>query len=158
MKEAVLDVLMFLFDNYLGVEVELSGGEDAIADELEQAGFHEHDISKAFNWLSTLPEMYQDIYQFADHPKSVRILTKQERVRLDTKCQGYLLELEAQGVLDPASREIILESAMAIDVQTLNLKQFKRIIALVFLNNPSAEAMVACGEDLLYQEIGGVVH
>ncbi|HET9843097.1 MAG TPA: DUF494 domain-containing protein [Gammaproteobacteria bacterium] len=158
MKETELDVLMFLFDNYLGVEVEFSGGENAIADELKQAGFHEQDINKAFDWLSTLSDLYQDGYELPEHSRALRVLSTQECAKLDVKAQGYLWQLEGQGVLDPTTREIILESAMAIDVQTLNLQQFKRIVALVLLNNPKAEAIVASGEDLVYQEIGGIFH
>lgn len=158
MKETVLDVLMFLFDNYLSAEVELVGDEDEIADELEQAGFHEHDVSNALTWLGRLSDLYDGGYDLTDHERAVRVLTPQEKTKLDTKCQGYLLKLQAQGVLDIATREIILESAMAIDVQTLTLSQFKRIIALVLLNNPNTEAIAASGEDLIYQEIGGVPH
>lgn len=158
MSETVLEVLMFLFDNYLSAEVELVGDEDEIADELEQAGFHEGDVNKALNWLGALSDLYREGYELVDHDRAVRVLTPQEKTKLDTKCQGYLMNLQAQGVLDPATREIILESALAIDVQTLSLGQFKRIIALVLLNNPNAEAIVASGEDLFYQEVGGVPH
>ena len=157
MSETVLDVLMFLFDNYLSVEVDVSDDEDAITDELEQAGFQEGEIYKAFNWLSALSDMYRDT-QLKDHLRASRILTSEERLRLDTSCQGYLVDLCDQGVLDAPTREIILESAMSIDVQTLNLSQFKRIIALVLLNNPSVEAIVTTEEDLIYEDIGGLVH
>lgn len=158
MEETVLDVLMFLFDNYLSADIELVGDEEEIADELEQAGFHEHDVNKALDWLGALADLYGEGYELAEHKQSMRILTAEEKAKLDVQSQGYLLKLQAQGTLDTATREIILESAMAIDVQTLSLGQFKRIIALVLLNNPNTEAMAASGEDIFYQEIGLVPH
>ncbi len=158
MEETVLDVLMFLFDNYLNAHVELVGDDDDIADELEQAGFDEIDVSKALNWLGDLSDLYREGYDFVVQGNVQRILTVHEKTKLDTKCQGYLMKLKRQGVLDFATTEIILESAMAIDVQTLTLDQFKRIIALVLLNNPNAEEIAASGEDLIYQEVGGIPH
>lgn len=158
MEETVLDVLMFLFDNYLNAEVELIGDEEEIADELEQAGFQEIHVTKALDWLGDLSELYKGGYELALRYNSTRILTKQEKAKLDIKSQGYLLELQEQGVLDPPTLEIILESAMTIDVQILTLDRFKRIIALVLLNNPNAEAIVASGEDLVYQDVGGYPH
>lgn len=158
MEETVLDVLVFLFDNYLTSEIDVIGDEEEIADELEQAGFQEIHVSKALDWLGDLSDLYRDGYELAFSSNSSRILTKQEKNKLDIESQGYLLELQQDGVLDHATVEIILESAMAIDVQNLTLDRFKRIIALVLLNNPEAEAIVATSEDLVYQEIGGEPH
>lgn len=157
MKETVLDVLMYLFDNYLSADFDWSEDDDVIADELEQAGFEEQDISTAIHWLSHLEDLYKDIGHQTESEQSVRMLTHQERVKLDTNCQGYLIELLGQGVLDPATREIILETAMAIDVQTLNMSQFKRLIALVLLHHPNAEVVITTDEDL-YQDAEVIVH
>lgn len=158
MKETVLDVLIFLFDNYLNAEIELVGDEDDIADELEQAGFEEQDVFKALNWLGALSELYHENFQVRESKAALRNLTRYEREKLDVQAQGYFIKLQNQGILDSTTREIILESVMAIDVQNLNLGQFKRIVGMVMLNNPKAESLVACGEDLIYREAGGLTH
>ena len=54
MKENMLDVLMYLFENYMNDEIEFSTDEDALRSELLDAGFHKAEISKAFDWLEGL--------------------------------------------------------------------------------------------------------
>ncbi len=56
MKETVLDVLMYLFDNYIEDDVEFTPDEDVLRVELKEAGFGEHQVSKAFDWLEGLAE------------------------------------------------------------------------------------------------------
>ena len=56
MKENVLDVLMFLFENYLYDEPEEAPDRDSLEENLHQAGFTSGEITKAFNWLDGLAE------------------------------------------------------------------------------------------------------
>ena len=56
MKENVLDVLMFLFENYLYDEPEDVMDRDSLEENLHQAGFTNGEIDKAFNWLDGLVE------------------------------------------------------------------------------------------------------
>ena len=51
MKENVLDVLMFLFENYLYDEPEETPDRDSLEENLHQAGFTNGEIDKAFEWL-----------------------------------------------------------------------------------------------------------
>lgn len=54
MKENVLDVLMFLFENYLYDEPEEAPDRDSLEENFHQAGFTAGEIEKAFNWLDGL--------------------------------------------------------------------------------------------------------
>ena len=56
MKENVLDVLMFLFENYLYDEPEETPDRDSLEENLHQAGFTNGEIEKAFMWLDGLAE------------------------------------------------------------------------------------------------------
>ena len=54
MKETVLDVLMYLFDNYTEEDVELTPDQELLKVQLRQAGFGDHQVDRAFDWLEGL--------------------------------------------------------------------------------------------------------
>jgi Smg protein len=158
MSDTAIDVLVFLFDNYLDAEMNLAAEEDSLEYELEQAGFPVGEIHKAFDWLGDLADVQSDYDAFEQMDKqSQRVFTARELRKLDKSSRGFLMHLEKLGLLDPTSREIILDRAMAIDVDELSLDQFKRVVGLVMLNRPSHDAVLAWVEDLIYDELGGVV-
>lgn len=158
MSDTAIDVLVFLFDNYLNAEMNLAAEEDSLEYELEQAGFPVGEIHKAFDWLGDLADLQSDYETFDPAGQYAhRVYTPKELRKLDKSCRGFLIHLEKLGLLDLASREIILDRAMAIDVDELSLDQFKRIVGLVMLNRPSHEAVLAWVEDLIYDELGGVI-
>lgn len=159
MKENVIDVLMFLFDNYLNIEAEGYSDEMSLALELEEAGFMEGEINKAFDWLGDIADLYHERASLmtAEYD-AVRILTEAEKHKLDAECQGFLMTLQAMNLLDAVTREIIIESAMKIEVDELNLQEFKRIVGLVVLNSPRHDEILIWVEDLIYDDIEETVH
>ncbi|HSN17506.1 MAG TPA: DUF494 family protein, partial [Gammaproteobacteria bacterium] len=55
MKEHVLDVLMYLFENYLDDDDnETEADRETLTVELEEAGFAKPEINRAFDWLENL--------------------------------------------------------------------------------------------------------
>jgi Smg protein len=160
MKENVIDVLMFLFDNYLSYEEGMPGDEESLATELEEAGFHSIEINKAFDWLGELAEIQKTDFTLIRIPsvQSMRAFLPQEAQKLDIACRGFIFQLEQIGLLDTATRELIIDRAMAIDVEQLSLQQFKRIVGLVMLNSGTHEEMLAWIEDLIYEEMGTQIH
>jgi Smg protein len=54
MKENVLDVLIYLFENYMFDEDEYEPDQETLVLELSQAGFDQAMIDRAFNWLENL--------------------------------------------------------------------------------------------------------
>lgn len=133
MKENMLDVLVFLFDNYLGPEGIMDQQDQSLVDELEEAGFDFNEISKAFSWLGSLKE--SEITWQAS-PTSLRVFTQAEQQRLDVEARGFLMQLGAVGMIHEGLREKILEAVMDLDLDqvTLTLKTFKRIVGLVLMN------------------------
>ena len=51
MKENVFDVLIYLFENYMDEETEVSPDPDSIRSELLEIGFPHREINRAFDWL-----------------------------------------------------------------------------------------------------------
>ena len=54
MKENVLDVLMYLFQNYMSDDTEVNPDRDSVQIELAEAGFPSREITQAFEWLDGL--------------------------------------------------------------------------------------------------------
>jgi Smg protein len=159
MKENVIDVLMFLFDNYLSVEEGMPDDEVTLACELEEAGFHAKDITKAFDWLGELADIKNTEPSLIRPPgTAIRVYLPQEERKLDVGSRGFLHQLEMMGLLDTQTREIIIDRAMAIEAEQLSLEQFKRVVGLVMLNSGMHDDMLMWIEDLIYDEDEAVIH
>lgn len=153
MKENVLDVLMYLFENYMDDEVSPAADQESLRVELVKAGFSVSEIEKAFDWLEGLAEV-QNIP--AQHPtvatKSFRVYTNDEMEKLDIECRGFIHFLEQVGVLDHINRELIIDRVMALETSDMDLEQLKWIILLVLFNQPGQEAAFAWMEELVFDE------
>jgi Smg protein len=159
MKENVIDVLMFLFDNYLNPDSGMYTDEASLTFELEEAGFETGVISKAFDWLHELSTLKDRDASFVQTPKkSLRVYSNEEQNKLSPACRGFLLSLEQMGVLECATREMIIDRAMAIETPKLNLKQFKRIVGLIMLNGIKSEEILVWLEDLIYDDFENSIH
>ena len=55
MKETILDVLMFMFQSYVEDNEEVELDKESLHKNLSDAGFSDHNIEKAFDWLEGLP-------------------------------------------------------------------------------------------------------
>ena len=159
MKETVLDLLMYLFENYMEDETSLPP-EPQRADlqvKLMDAGFELDEIKRAFLWLdgvldnSTPPQSGQ-------RPFSFRIYTDEEQTRLDNECRGFLLQLEEIGILTAQTRETVIDRVMALDEDDMDLDRLKWVILLVLFAKPGEEAAFAWMEDLVFDNLTGLVH
>lgn len=144
----MLDVLVFLFDNYLGPQAGVDQDDQSLANELEEAGFDFDEITKAFDWLGGLKE---DESTWHASPYAMRVFCEAEQQRLDIEARGFLMTLESAKIISPILREKILDAVMRLELEqlTLSLKTFKRIVGLVLMNTsemdnhlPEIEAMV----------------
>lgn len=61
----------------------------------------------------------------------MRLYADDECARLSTECRGFLTFMGSSGVLDAASRELIIERAMALEGFSITLERFKVIVLMV---------------------------
>lgn len=156
-EETVLDVLMYLFENYLDEETEVQPDRETLRVELEAAGFPGGEVKKAFNWLEALAEdaPAPDTVQT---PQAVRIYSAEECIRLDVESRGFLIYLEQIGILSAAQRELVVDRIMALETDEIDIDQVKWIILMVLFNQPGQELAYARMEDLVLEEQLGLVH
>jgi Smg protein len=159
MKENVLDVLLYLFENYFEDEVVLGAGHETVKLELAETGFPETAIDKAFTWLEGLAAQGESpIAQTMGHVGSVRVFTVEEQERLDLECRGFLLFLEQTGVLDTVHREIVIDRVMALESDEVDLEQVKWVAQMVLFNRPGKEEDWHWVEQLVLDQAVGPMH
>ena len=157
MKESILDVLLYLFEHYFSEDADLIRDRDSLQNGLIQAGFSPAEINKAFDWLDALAEQRPAVAQpRVDGP--VRVFHGPELDKLDVESRGFLLFLEQQRVLDADQRELVLDRAMALDQDELDLDDLKWVVLMVLFNQPGSEAAYAWMETQMFDDEPEPVH
>ncbi len=159
MKETVLDVLMYLFDNYIEEDIEISPDQDLLKTQLVEAGFGDHQVNKAFDWLDglALQKENNELAKMADK-KSLRLFSDEELEKLNAECRGFLLYLEQAGVLGNDERELVIDRVMALETDEIDLQQLKWVVLMVLFNQPDKEAAIAWMEDIVMDDINTNLH
>ena len=150
MKENVLDVLLYLFQNFIDGEIEIEPDRDYIEEQLMDAGFDEHEIDKAFIWLDDLATKQQE--QGPLRPHSFRQFTEEEMDKVDLECRGFLLYLENMGVLTPETRELAIERVMALDSHEFDIERLKWVLLMVLFNQPEQHINYELIENMVFDE------
>jgi Smg protein len=156
MKENVLDVLMYLFQNDMEEDVDVDPDRESVQMELLAAGFPSREIDLAFAWLDSLID--RPSLPLPVNPRSYRIYIAAELAQLGVECRGFLLRLEQGGILDPETRERVIDRVMALKTDEIDLHQLKWIILMVLFNQPGQEEAYAWMEDLVFDDIPGYLH
>ncbi|MEW8470553.1 MAG: DUF494 family protein, partial [Candidatus Thiodiazotropha sp.] len=66
MNENVVDILIYLYENYMDGEQAPPSDQHELRDELIQAGFPSGEINKAFDWLDELANSDQSPHGESD--------------------------------------------------------------------------------------------
>ncbi|AKS40698.1 DUF494 family protein [Wenzhouxiangella marina] len=158
MKENVLDLLMYLFENYIYEEPESTPDRESLSDSLEEAGFSSAEIERAFTWLDGLAEQRKlpELGHHGDNP--IRVFSEEECQRLDVDARGFILYLENAGVLDAVRREQVLDRLSALDSEEIDIEDVKWVVLMVLFNQPGQEANYAWMEDLMFDDQGELRH
>jgi len=154
----MVDVLIYLYENYMDGESQPPADQGELEDELTRAGFTNSEIEKALRWLDELAQG-TDAPQY--HPctgQAIRIYTEAESAKLDIDARGLLLFLEQNGILDPLSRELVIDRVLAIDDASVSVDELKWVVLLVLMNRPGMEAAFNQMEDLVYNDDPTAIH
>ena len=157
MKESVLDVLMYLFETYIGEDIEPEPDRNILRGELELAGSNNRVITHALEWLDDLGDFHNDS-DFAPQSNSTRIFNGREIQRIDVDCRGYIIYLEQIGILNTSQRERVLDRILALGERDIDLDDIKWVVLMVLFTQPGQEDAYARMEDLVFEENAGVVH
>lgn len=145
MRESAIDVLVYLFENYMNENavLELLEEDDAfdLSVELTAAGFDENIVAVALNWLEHLPDPApEDQFVGSEGLRSMRVYTMAELQLLGAECVNFLMEMERLALLSPMQREEVLDRVMALNADSIDIDQFKWLVCLVMFNTPQSDS------------------
>lgn len=159
MYENIVDVLIYLYENYMDGDSPPPTDQSRLREELSSAGFGIGEIDKAIAWLDELANRTVESHFGAPRiPVSMRIYTEEECRKLELESRGFLLSLEHHGIIDSETRELAIDRALALQTETIGLDEMKWIILLVLMSRPGQEEAMVHMENLLYDDQPTYLH
>lgn len=156
MKENTLDVLFYLFENYPEVGEHMPEDRDSMHGYLQDAGFLNSEIARAFDWLESLGDEAANVAPTC-FPCVTRVFSREEKRWINGECQSYLLFLEQAGIINPVAREQIIDRIMALEDDDFDVARLKWVVLMVLVNRPEegnsffwAEGLNMYGEAPVY--------
>ena len=157
----MFEVIMYLFESYMQVDQTMEINAHKITDELLEEGFQKNDINKALTWLDNLAGLHQLNPQSqtqAAKKTSHRIYSSIEQQRLTSDCRGYIFYLEQAKILHTHTREVVIDCAMSLEIDTLPLHDLKWLILMVLFNDPQSNDAFLQFESMLLDFEDGLIH
>lgn len=155
----MFEVLMYLFENYMDGSITLGADQDTVVTELEQAGFSRFEIGKALDWLDGLNKVQASVESGPQlSERSLRHYAKEESERLGVEAKGFLLYLEQLSILDPMTREIVIDRIMALDIRDVDLGRIKWVVLIALFNQPNKKSALSLLQDLILSDAFDVLH
>lgn len=152
MKEDVLDVLLYIFENFQDEESSHIFANDSLVEALEDVGFSDGEIKGAIDWLDGLVEATSDNFKPNKAAQgSLRVFSPKEQLQLATRTQGAILFFEQIGILDLHAREMVIDRMLALGPQEdeeTELERLRWVVMMVLFNMPDHEAEFAWVEHL----------
>jgi len=159
MKEGVLDILIYLFENYFDAETDdgFEPDRETLKLELEKAGFPVSEVERALCWLEDLSADPDRLHP-TPTTRAIRVFAALEQARLDTDCRGYLFHLEQVGILSPTQRELVIDRLMALEGDEIDIDKLKWVVLMVLFSQPGQETAFSRMEDLVFEDRSGAIH
>jgi Smg protein len=169
MNGTVLDILIYVFDRYMLDEDPEVPEREALARDLESAGFGEDNVERALDWLADLAGERQRAVVESSTPETavpqeqaddqaIRVYSTAELVHLPADCRGLLMMLEQVGILNPQQREIVIERLLALEAEEFDLEKVKWVVLMVLSSQPGQEQACARMEDLVFDAPESALH
>ena len=157
----MFEVIMYLFESYMQMDQTMDIDAHEITDELLDEGFQKNDINKALVWLDNLaciPESNPASNTQDAKKTSHRVYSQIEQLRLSNDCQSYIAFLEQAEILNTHTREIVIDCAMSLDIDTLPLHELKWLTLMVLFNDPNSSDAFLQLESMLLDFEEGLIH
>ncbi|MFN3860822.1 MAG: DUF494 family protein [Roseateles sp.] len=125
----MFDVLVYLYETYWRPDA--CPDHAQLARKLTAVGFENDEIQEALSWLDGLAAAGA-AYHGEQSEHAQRVYTAAEVEHLGEASIGFISFLESAGVLPGPMREIVIDRAMAIGGNTVDLEDLKIIVLMVF--------------------------
>lgn len=151
MNENIVELLLYLFENYIYESDSEKIDKKSLHKGLTQAGFACLTINDAFSWLESLQTDIVDYRNLTISPDSYRVFSHTEQTKLDTQCQDFIYYLNDSGVLDNQQREILINAVMKLDAPDFDVDDLQWLALMVLFSQPDQEQAFEHLEALMFE-------
>ena len=132
MGERILEIVFYLVQHVRDHDGSLAHFED-ISRSLKNLGFTESEISSAYGWFLEEVQSRSERFTFSAKARVriPRVFAELEKQQLELAAQGYLIQLYQMGVVSPEEFEQIVERAMMMAPETVDVESIKMIASTV---------------------------
>ena len=154
----MFEILMFLFENYMSGNASLPSDNETIVTELERVGFDRYEIGRALDWLDGLNQFQIGFHVNPVTSQALRYYLPEESERLSTEGMGLLMHLEQIGIMDPVTRESVIDRLMALDPREIDLGRIKWVVLMALFNQPDKKIALSLLQDMILADAFDVLH
>lgn len=157
----VLKVLIYVYDHYMLADPADVPERQHMLRDLQKRGFSVSEVVEAMEWLSALVSDNRAVAAQADAQAdgaAMRVFTDSELARLSADSRAFIMELDRQRVLSAQQRELVIERALALDVEEVEVEQLKWVVLLVLSSQPGQDLAFARFERLMSGAVDPIRH
>ncbi len=158
---SVLKVLIYVYDHYMLADPENVPARRHMLADLRRRGFSVSEVVHAMEWLSALvgdQRASAAAAEFESQRRGLRIFADGELSRLSADCRAFLMLLDRQAVLTTQQRELVIDRALALDVEEVDVEELKWVVLLVLSAQPGQELAFARFESVMSTAGGSARH
>lgn len=151
MNDNTVELLLYLFENYIYGNKNSDINEKSIQQGLSQAGFATLTIDSAFSWLESLQVDIESFQNMTIQNNSFRVFAYTENHKIDEDCQDFILYLNNSGILNNVQREILINAIMKPEINQFDVDDLQWLALMVLFSQPDQEQAFANLEALLFE-------
>ena len=154
----MFEILMFLFENYMDGNVHLGSKNELVVQELERVGFDRFEIDRALDWLDGLNQVQEMVQINSLRSTSIRHYLAEEAEQIGVEGRGFLIHLEQINILDPITREIVIDRLMALDPREVDLGRIRWVVLMALFTQPEKKAALVLLQNMILADAFDVLH
>jgi len=158
-NESFLNVLMYVFENYVEDNIKLKKPQEII-NKMIQEGFGQEQAHQAIDWFNVLAKQQDAANTFYQdkRPDSFRVYSHYEQHKITEEARQFLTDLESGGLIDAHLHEVILHQALVMDEPLIELAEIQWITLMSLYGIPEKKPQLAALEDYILFEKEGSAH
>lgn len=154
----MLEILVYIFEHYMEYDTYLRVSEEEVTTSLRGKGYFSRDIQQALAWLTALNNPAPAAFH-PEHTFAMRHYSANENACLGKKGLAFLAYLQRTDIIDAATREIIIERALALWSSHMPLRYLKWVAMIVLFSKKTDKKNMLWMQDLvLHNQKTKVIH
>jgi Smg protein len=126
----ILDVLLHISKHYNKTNAWINKSSKLI-DDLQKKGFDPKLINQSLDWLAALTNAKVHLETMPSDRSTFRIFSKEEQCYFSSTGINFILSLQSHGVLNTLTRELVIQQALLLQLETITIPVIKGVVALV---------------------------